>query len=77
MSFYITYNGAVRRHYYGKTKDRPFNTEKYGFINWFANKYDAHMMRDIIEENHPRAFLCLKRYQNQARTSSERLSNTN
>jgi hypothetical protein len=57
MSFYITNNGEVRRHYNGKTKDKPFYTEKYGFINWFQDKYDAYMMRDIIEENFPRAFL--------------------
>jgi hypothetical protein len=57
IAYYITYNGEVRRYYYGKAKEKLFKTEKYGFINYFRDKYDALSVRDIIEANHPRAFL--------------------
>ena len=61
MPYYITYNGQVRSIQGEKFTIKPFDTERFGFENWFAYKYDAYAMRDIIEENFPRAFLCLKK----------------
>jgi hypothetical protein len=56
MPYYITHNGQVR---HTNQKDRPYDTEKFGFYNWFSYNYDAYAMRDIIEENFPRAYLNL------------------
>jgi hypothetical protein len=57
IAYYITYDGGVRKYYYGRAKVKLFNTEKYGFINYFRSKYDALSMRDVIEANYPKAFL--------------------
>jgi hypothetical protein len=59
MPFFITNNGQVRIICKKNEKYKPFNTEQFGFINWFNDKYDAYAMRDIIEENFPRAYLNL------------------
>lgn len=51
---------------YGKicacgSRDTPFDTESFGLINWFATRMTASAIRDIMEENKPRIFLCLNR----------------
>jgi hypothetical protein len=56
MGYYITNTGKIKKE---GSKDAPFNTEQYGFVNWFYTKLRAYELRDIIEERHPRAFLNL------------------
>lgn len=57
MAFFITDNGQVRIICNKNSNEKPFDTEQFGFVNWFYEKYGAYAMRDIIEENFPRAFL--------------------
>ena len=59
MAFYITQNGGIRAYRRGKPREKPFKTEKFGILNWFSDRWDAHALRDIIEDRFPRAFLRL------------------
>jgi hypothetical protein len=56
MAYYITSKGFVKE--IGE-KDTPYDTESFGLLNWFASKYTAYEIRDLIEEAFPRAFLSL------------------
>ena len=57
-SYYISRYGKICA--YG-SNDIPFDTESFGILNWFPTRLSAAAIRDIMEENKPRIFLCLKR----------------
>lgn len=58
MGYYITISGKVQRA--DKRKEAAYDTESFGLENYFVDKYVAYAIRDIIEDNKPIAFLCLK-----------------
>ena len=57
-AFYISRYGKICA--YGSS-DIPFDTESFGLENWFPTRLAASQIRDIMQDNRPRVFLCLKR----------------
>ena len=60
MKYYITYNGKIAAENGCKPVPALYDTESFGIANEFCRKESALLMRDIIEDNIPIAFLCPK-----------------
>lgn len=56
--YYISRYGLIRSYGF---QDVPFDTESFGLENWFPTRQSALTVRDIMEQNKPRIFLCQKR----------------
>lgn len=54
MAFFIGTNGKIYKEGFDHDK---FDTEKYGILNWFKDRYVAYTVRDIIEEYNPTIFM--------------------
>ncbi len=60
MRYHIAYNGSVVAQRKNKPLPALYDTERFGILNEFYHKESAILMRDIIEDNFPIAFLCQK-----------------